>query len=93
VGQETIARLKSVGHVNKTLVFLRSASAVAPATGAHLQFETKEIGVVTSAGYSPRLERGVALGYVQRTLATDGTVFQADDLPMTLTPSLSPEAA
>ena len=29
VGQETIARLKSVGHVNRTLVFLRSDSDVA----------------------------------------------------------------
>ena len=47
VGQETIARLKSVGHVNRTLVFLQSDSAIFPAAGAKLRQEDHEIGVVT----------------------------------------------
>jgi folate-binding protein YgfZ len=93
VGQETIARLKSVGHVNRTLVFLRSDSDVHPAPGAKLQHEGREVGAVTSAGFSPRLERGIALGYVQHTLAAEGTVFQADDFSMTIAPSLSLEVA
>jgi folate-binding protein YgfZ len=55
VGQETIARLKSVGHVNRTLVFLESDSAKIPATGAKLLQAEKELGLVTSSGFSPRL--------------------------------------
>ena len=71
VGQETIARLKSVGHVNRSLVFLRSDSAAFPAISAKLKQGDHETGVVTSSGYSPRLEKGIALGYAQRQ-AADG---------------------
>ena len=89
VGQETIARLKSVGHVNKTLVFLRSATAQFPPVGAKLVLDGKEVGAVTSSGFSPRLDKGIALGYVQRQHATDGTALQADALPLVIGPSLA----
>jgi folate-binding protein YgfZ len=88
VGQETIARIKSVGHVNRTLVFLRADSSHFPAAGEKLMDGEREAGAVTSAGFSPRLERGIALGYVQRALAADGTVLQAGDLKLTVGPSL-----
>jgi folate-binding protein YgfZ len=84
VGQETIARLKSVGHVNRTLVFLKSDSAVFPAVGAKLKQGDHEVGLVTSSGYSPRLEKGIALGYAQRPAAADGTSLQADGLNLTV---------
>jgi folate-binding protein YgfZ len=84
VGQETIARLKSVGHVNRTLVFLRSDSDAFPAPQAKLQHEGKEIGVVTSAGFSPRLKRGIALGYVQLAHATEGFLLETDGLKLTI---------
>ena len=34
--------------------------------GARLKLGDHEAGVVTSSGYSPRLEIGIALGYAQR---------------------------
>ena len=89
VGQETIARLKSVGHVNRTLVFLKSDSASFPAAGTKLKQRDHEVGAVTSGGYSPRLEKGIALGYVQRQAATEGISLQADGLNMTIAPALS----
>jgi len=89
VGQETIARLKSVGHVNKTLVFLRSATAEFPPVGAKLTLDGKETGAITSSGFSPRLEKGIALAYVQRQHATDGTSLQAGALNLTIAPSLA----
>ena len=89
VGQETIARLKSVGHVNKTLVFLRSATAQFPPAGTKLVHDGREVGAVTSSGFSPRLEKGIALAYVQRQLAADGTSLQADALEMVIGPSLA----
>jgi folate-binding protein YgfZ len=88
VGQETIARLKSVGHVNRTLVFLRADSGHFPAPGEKLMHGEREVGSVTSAGFSPSLERGIALGYVQRTLAENGTSLQAGDLKLIVGPSL-----
>jgi folate-binding protein YgfZ len=93
VGQETIARLKSVGHVNRTLVFLTSDSATFPVRGAKLTQDDKEIGTVTSSGFSPRLEKGIALGYARYQLAAEGAIFQADGLNLTVAMPLSKDAA
>ncbi|HEV3271276.1 MAG TPA: glycine cleavage T C-terminal barrel domain-containing protein [Candidatus Methylacidiphilales bacterium] len=89
VGQETIARLKSVGHVNRSLVFLQSDSAAFPAVGARLKLSDHETGVVTSSGYSPRLEKGIALGYAQRQAAVSGASLQTGGLNLTVTAPLS----
>lgn len=91
VGQETIARLKSVGHVNRSLVFLRSESAAFPAPGTKLKQGDHETGVVTSSGYSPSLESGIALGYAQRQAAAEGASLQADGLNLTVSDPLSSE--
>jgi tRNA-modifying protein YgfZ len=90
VGQETIARLKSVGHVNRSLVFLRSDSAALPPPGAKLKHGDHETGVVTSSGFSPRLEKGIALGYVQRQAMAEGTALAADGLSLTVAAPLTP---
>jgi len=92
VGQETIARLKSVGHINRTLVFLQSDSAAFPVPGTKLKQGDHEVGVVTSSGYSPRLEKGIALGYTQRQAAACGASLQADDLNLTVATPLSNRA-
>jgi len=89
VGQETIARLKSVGHVNRSLVFLRSDSAAFPAPGAKLKQGDHETGTVTSSGYSPRLDKGMALAYVQRQAAIEGVSLRADGLNLTVAAPLS----
>jgi len=89
VGQETIARLKSVGHVNRSLVFLRSDSAAFPAPGAKLKQGDREAGLVTSSGYSPRLGKGMALGYVPRQAAVEGTSLAADGIGLTVAVPLS----
>ncbi len=87
VGQETIARLKSVGHVNKTLVFLRSPAADFPAPGTKLTHDGREVGQVTSSCFSPRLGLGIALAYVQREHALEGTSLVAENLALTIAPS------
>ena len=92
VGQETIARLKSVGHVNRTLVLLKSESDKFPAPDAKLMLGEKESGAVTSSGFSPRLEKGLALGYVHYQSAAVGTTFQADGLNLGVIAPLSVEA-
>lgn len=72
LGQETIARIKSIGHVNKSLMTLAADGAEPPTSGTELLFEGKPVGKVTSSGYSPALEKGIALGYVQRQHAKVG---------------------
>jgi folate-binding protein YgfZ len=88
VGQETIARLKSVGHVNKLLVFLRSDAKDFPTPGTKLKHGEAEVGVVTSSCFSPRLEKGIALGYCQYKLAAAGTVLDTGGLPLTISSAI-----
>jgi len=74
LGQEIIARIKHRGHVAKKLTGLRFDSEVNIEAGAKIRsVEGKEIGRVTSAAHSPRLERTVALGYVKYDYLAAGT--------------------
>ena len=75
IGQETIARIKTYGHVNRHLVQLAGPSL--PARGEKLFAGEKEAGFITSAALSLRLGKTLALGYVRRELARPGTVLIA----------------
>ena len=68
IGQEVINRIHSVGHVNRELRGLRLADNLKslPARGDKLFRDGKEIGFVSSAVKSPKLNADIALGYVRR---------------------------
>ncbi|MDP9291027.1 MAG: hypothetical protein M3O82_01535 [Verrucomicrobiota bacterium] len=69
VGQEIISRLKSIGHVNKTLCGFISRDSRMVSRGARLfviDAPTKEAGWVTSTAFSSALEKSIALGYLKR---------------------------
>ncbi|MBI3879661.1 MAG: aminomethyl transferase family protein [Verrucomicrobia bacterium] len=75
VGQEVLNRIRSVGHVNRTLTGLRLAENLSalPAKGDKLLKDGKEVGLVTSAIFSPRLNANLALGYVRTEAGQPGT--------------------
>ena len=75
IGQEVLNRIHSMGHVNRRLCGLRLADDLncLPVKGDKLFQGEKEIGYLTSAGYSPTLRANFALGYVQRALNISGT--------------------
>lgn len=76
LGQETVARLDALGHVNKTLVGVRFAEADAdrvPPAGTELTAGGRAVGEVTSATYSPTLATSVALAYVRQGSNAPGT--------------------
>jgi folate-binding protein YgfZ len=81
LGQETVARLDSMGHVNKSLVRLTLAGTQVPEPGSELlapgQAEGQNAGHVTSAAFSERLGVAVALAYVRRGSNAPGTVLQS----------------
>jgi len=68
LGQEVINRIHSVGHVNRELRGLRLADDLKalPRRGDKLFHAGKEVGYVTSAVHTPRLNAKIALGYVRR---------------------------
>lgn len=73
LGQETVARIDALGHVNKTLVRLRFEGEAVPPAGTELIAGEVDVGQVTSAAYSPGAKRAVALAYVRRGSNEPGT--------------------
>ncbi len=66
IGQETVARVKYRGHINRGLSGLLLDGDRVPASGDPILAEGKEVGRVTSAVRSLALGRPIALGYVRR---------------------------
>lgn len=80
VGQEVIVRIvhRGGGRVARRLVGLRLAGDVVPGVRASVRAAKGEVGRVTSAAWSPRLQQTVALAYVHRDFAEAGTVLTVD---------------
>jgi len=73
IGQETVARVKYRGHVNRALSGLVIEGDRVPGEGARVTVDGKEVGRVTSAARSIGLGRPIALGYVRREHFEPGT--------------------
>lgn len=80
LGQETVARLDALGHVNKTLVGLRFSDGLTatPSPGMELRVGEAAVGTVTSCAWSPRFHRYVALAYVRRGPNAPGTQLTSE---------------
>ena len=66
IGQETVARVKYRGHINRGRSGLVLDGETVPAPGDAILAEDKEVGRVTSAARSIALGKPIALGYVRR---------------------------
>jgi folate-binding protein YgfZ len=75
-GQETIARIRNLGHVNRLLVQLQITNDELPQRGDNIFSDNKEIGVVTSAVWSFAHNAPMALGYTRRDFSKSGTRVQ-----------------
>lgn len=76
LGQETVARLDALGHVNRLLVGLEwNGGALGP--GSSLCQNGALVGTLTSAALSPRTGGFVGLGYVRRGLEQPGTQLES----------------
>ncbi len=73
LGQETVARLDALGHVNRLLKGLHLEADVIPPAGSSLTFEGKSIGSVTSSAFSPGWQCPIALAYLRVAQASAGT--------------------
>jgi folate-binding protein YgfZ len=85
LGQETVARIDALGHVNQVLKGLRlEPGSPVPEPGSALEAEGKRVGVVTSAAFSPRWNAPVGLGLIRTTHSGAGTRLkvQAIDGPI-----------
>ncbi len=89
IGQEIIARIHFRGHVAKRLTGLVSESgAIANGfvTGAELTTsDGKSAGRVTSATYSPKLDKDIALAFVRYDYLAAGTELMAGETETVVT--------
>jgi len=73
LGQETVARLDALGHVNRILKGAKVEGPTAPSPGAPLSFEGKAVGAVTSSAFSTGWDAPVVLAYLKVAQAVAGT--------------------
>lgn len=75
LGQEPIARIDSMGHVNQELRGLRLASGPLPVVGAKVLMpgEVREAGTVTSVAWDATTLAPVALAMLKRNYVSPGT--------------------
>jgi folate-binding protein YgfZ len=75
LGQETVARIDALGHVNRYLVQLTFTRETVPSSGTKIMADEKEVGEITSSCFSPRDKSPIALGYIRRGYHTPGMQF------------------
>jgi tRNA-modifying protein YgfZ len=73
LGQETVARIDALGHVNKQLVAVRFGGDAVPEIGAELLQGEQVVGRVTSSCWSPRSAKPQAIAMVKRGANAAGT--------------------
>jgi folate-binding protein YgfZ len=72
LGQETVARVKYRGHVNRQLAGLVFESDEPPAPDSAVMSEGQEIGRTRSAAWSFAFDRPIALAYLKREALEPG---------------------
>jgi aminomethyltransferase len=77
IGRGVLARQKEEG-LERRLVGLKTQTRRFPRPGFKVWAGDEEIGTVTSGGFSPSLECGIALAYVARPFAKKSTDFSID---------------
>jgi tRNA-modifying protein YgfZ len=77
LGQETVARIDALGHVNRKLVGLKFSGSELPPADMPLLAGNKEVGRVTSSAWSPALNGPLALGYVRTQHARPGSRLES----------------
>jgi folate-binding protein YgfZ len=77
LGQETVARLDALGHVNQMLKGLTfDPGSPCPEPGSALEDEGKRVGAVTSAAIWPLSHAPIALAFVRTSHFSPGTKVQ-----------------
>ncbi len=75
-----IARIRSYGQVAKALRGLRfDVAANVPKASDKIFHDGKEVGWITSAVFSPKLQRPIALGYVRKECNQIGARLAVND--------------
>jgi aminomethyltransferase len=72
IGQEVVAKIKYIGHVNRRFVGLRISGNV-PEMKSPIRKGGRDVGYTTTTVFSPALNQPIALGFVSRSAYAPGT--------------------
>jgi len=73
IGQEVVARIKYIGHVNRRFVGFVCEGGDVPEVRSTVQVQGKDVGYITTSVFSPGLGKPIALGFVNRAAGEPGT--------------------
>jgi folate-binding protein YgfZ len=73
IGQEVVARVKYIGHVNRRFVGMVAEGQDLPEIRSAVFKDGKDVGYVTTSLLSPGLGKPIAMGFVNRLAAIAGT--------------------
>jgi folate-binding protein YgfZ len=81
LGQETVARIDALGHVNQLLRGLRAGppATTAPPPGSAVESDGKRVGYVTSSAISPGWNSPIALALIRTTHTRAGSTLLIKD--------------
>jgi folate-binding protein YgfZ len=77
LGQETVARIDALGHVNKHITGVRFNHSEVPPIGTELTFSGRVVGTITSAAFSPQLGTALAMAMIRREATTSGAHLES----------------
>ncbi len=81
LGQETVARIDALGHVNWQLVRIEIAGPQVPAAETEVMCENHPVGRITSAIWSPRSDGPLAFALLRREQAAGKGDLTVDGQP------------
>src|SRR5262245_59319505 len=73
IGQEVVAKVKYIGHVNRRFVGLLMSGNDLPEMKSPVRKGGREVGYLTTALCSPGVNRPIALGFVSRSAYASGS--------------------
>ncbi len=78
LGQETVARIDALGHVNQFFVKLKFDDSDQAVAGTKLEADEKQVGAVTSVASLEGNCQSIAVGFVRRNHADVGTLLESE---------------
>jgi folate-binding protein YgfZ len=84
IGQEVVAKVKYIGHVNRQFVGLILSDSALPDVKSPIRKGGRDVGHVTTALYSPGQKKPIALGFVSRSAYAPGSEVEVGNATATI---------
>ena len=84
IGQEVVAKVKYIGHVNRRFVGLTISKNELPELKSAIRKGGREVGYITTTLFSPGLNKPIALGFVSRAAYAPGSEVEVGTASATI---------